>query len=748
MMKKYFNLPLLSAIALTGALFFAACSTDGIAEKAPDSPNYNPEKGEVGIDFVMNVATGSTTRMSAEATQATSDQLFRGIDHAYFLTDKQVADGKHIAATTEMDRIYDLSQVLAPNAITSSNSRRVLEMSLPLNTNTIMFYGKAIEGTAAATQTAEGLTAYDLYGHLKSTGGYNVSQDLSAVSFEVEKRLSEDNKVKYQEIQTLFAAILTCIMNSNLDGTAHRGDISATDKPVDCDIPFGFNIPDAEYNVVYWKDYVGATYSPAIGTTTPITPLEIKLGTAYKEMTTIAAAAGELRCGSAAALERMLQDLWTIVNEVRCAIPTSKAEAVAKFLAYRISARMRNYLGATVPGDGGPVTGVEWKHASGLVASLANDGAWPASAGEKPSGFSHIDQAALSLRAFPHNFNLPEGATHLTWDGTKQAFSYVQNYNTSGMPGTGTFTVDNYYFSPELLYFGNSPIRVSNTTHKTGDYPSTVAAWDADGSWGADWAKNSHVLSSTRSVAMTYDINYGTSLLETKVGYQVGTLEDNNHKIQYDKNNEINEPNKEITVTDASFQLKGILIGGQSKTVGWDYLPTGTTQGYVYDVAIASSAIPATGTSASNYTLVFDNYKNAETQDKVYVALELVNNTGQDFFGLHNMIRNGGTFYLIGELDPAAASNKTSITWPTNYALPPYDSDGSTIKTPRIFMQDYMTSATFKLGQYSLQYAYLTVPDLRSSSLTLGLSVDINWSTGLNFEEIIVGGTTQTPTNP
>ena len=57
-----------------------------------------------------------------------------------------------------------------------------------------------------------------------------------------------------------------------------------------------------------------------------------------------------------------------------------------------------------------------------------------------------------------------------------------------------------------------------------------------------------------------------------------------------------------------------------------------------------------------------------------------------------------------------------------------------------------MTSATFKLGQYSLQYAYLTVPDLRSSSLTLGLSVDINWSTGLNFEEIIVGGTTQTPT--
>lgn len=749
MMKKYFNLPLLSAIALTGTLFFAACSSDEIAEKAPDSPNYNPEKGEVGIDFVMNVATGSTTRMSAEATQATSDQLFRGIDHAYFLTAKQNADGKHVAAATTMDRIYDLSQVLAPNAISSSNSRRVLEMSLPLNTNTIMFYGKAIEGSATAAQTTAGLTAYDVYGHLKSTGGYNVSQDLSAVSFEVEKRLSDDNKVKYGEIQTLFAAILTCIMNSNLVGETHRGDIKATDKPLECDIPFGFDIADAEYNEFYWKDYVNATYSPAIGTTTPITPLEIKLGNAYKEMTTIAANAGELRCGSAAALERMLQDLWTIVNEVRCATPTSKAETVAKFMAYRISARMRNYLGANVPGDGGPVTNTEWRHASSLVESLAVDGAWPTtSAGPKPSSFSHINLASLSLRDFPHDFNLPEGSTHLTWDGTKQTFSYVQNYNTSGLPGAGTFTVDSYYYSPELLYFGNSPIRVSNTSHKTADYPSTVAAWDADGSWGADWAKNSHVLSSTRSVAMTYDINYGTSLLETKVGYKSTALEDNNHVIQYQKNNQVDEPNKVITVDNNSFLLKGVLIGGQSKKVGWDYLPIGDTQGYVYDVAIASSAIPAEGTSAPNYTLVFDNYKNAETQDKVYVALELENNTGHDFFGLHNMIRAGGTFYLIGELDPTAASNTTSITWPTNYALPPYNSDGSTIKTPRIFMQDYMTSATFKLGQYSLQYAYLTVPDLRSSSLTLGLSVDINWSTGLNFSEIIVGGTTPTTTNP
>ena len=51
-----------------------------------------------------------------------------------------------------------------------------------------------------------------------------------------------------------------------------------------------------------------------------------------------------------------------------------------------------------------------------------------------------------------------------------------------------------------------------------------------------------------------------------------------------------------------------------------------------------------------------------------------------------------------------------------------------------------MTTANFKIGVNSLKYAYLTVPDLRSSSVTLGLSVDLQWSTGLSFDNIIIGG--------
>ena len=80
-----------------------------------------------------------------------------------------------------------------------------------------------------------------------------------------------------------------------------------------------------------------------------------------------------------------------------------------------------------------------------------------------------------------------------------------------------------------------------------------------------------------------------------------------------------------------------------------------------------------------------------------------------------------------------------TITWPTYYAIPPYTS-GATTDTPRIFIQDYMTTATFTIGENSLQNAYSTVPDLRSSQTSLGLSVDLNWRAGLSFDNVVLGG--------
>ena len=91
-------------------------------------------------------------------------------------------------------------------------------------------------------------------------------------------------------------------------------------------------------------------------------------------------------------------------------------------------------------------------------------------------------------------------------------------------------------------------------------------------------------------------------------------------------------------------------------------------------------------------------------------------------------------------MDPAKGGE---VSWPTDgYVIPPYkyDNSGNYIGIPRVFIQDYKTSVTFKFGLNSLKYAYLTVPDLRASSLTMGLSVDIEWKQGLKYDEVVIGG--------
>jgi hypothetical protein len=56
-----------------------------------------------------------------------------------------------------------------------------------------------------------------------------------------------------------------------------------------------------------------------------------------------------------------------------------------------------------------------------------------------------------------------------------------------------------------------------------------------------------------------------------------------------------------------------------------------------------------------------------------------------------------------------------------------------------VFIQDYLTTATFKIGANSLKNAFITVPDLRSTQTSLGLSVDLNWREGLNFSDVTLG---------
>lgn len=52
-----------------------------------------------------------------------------------------------------------------------------------------------------------------------------------------------------------------------------------------------------------------------------------------------------------------------------------------------------------------------------------------------------------------------------------------------------------------------------------------------------------------------------------------------------------------------------------------------------------------------------------------------------------------------------------------------------------VFMSDYQTIANVTIT--SLANAYNTIPDLRATQMELGLSVDLEWKTGISFDVTI-----------
>lgn len=354
------------------------------------------------------------------------------------------------------------------------------------------------------------------------------------------------------------------------------------------------------------------------------------------------------------------------------------------------------------------------------------------------------DGLADAYSTFPATYGLPEGAAQLTFDPTNK-FEYVTNGKVGNAGSTGTnanvaFDVNNVTYPAALTYFVHTPARattkeIATTGSGTDVWPKTVSAWDDV--WGStgnfkDWTKT--VNSNSRSVALQYNINYGVACLATTVKCaDKAYLEDNSAAMNSESSNQ------QITIPTDGFHVTGILIGGQSKTVGWDFLnPKSNDQNYVvYDndlsVDASSTGVWAKRNSVSskNYTLVFDNYVSDATdgQPAVNIALELVNDK-EEFFGIDGRIAPGQKFYLVAKLDPndnqTGGTASGAITWPATTK-----SNFPATGVNRVFIQDYTTTANFTIN--SLKNAYVTIPDLRASKLQLGLSVDLTWQSGLTF---------------
>ena len=319
---------------------------------------------------------------------------------------------------------------------------------------------------------------------------------------------------------------------------------------------------------------------------------------------------------------------------------------------------------------------------------------------------------AIGSINFPGKFNLPDGVATLSW--TTGGFAY----NTPEKVTIGTGNSINYQkicYPAELSYFVNTTTMVSDKDMSNlNEFPS-YADWTKK--TGADWNGKSFedkaVENTTRTVGLKDPVQYSVAVLKSTVRCKEATLEDNAKEAgSFDENQQIPVP------TDG-FKVTGILIGGQPASVDWKYEPKATGESFantIYDNVMNGAPMYAkneTSASNANYTLVFDN-KKSDAQSPVYVTIELENNSDKNFYGKDGIILKGAKFYLVGQLDP----KQTGLTNPNS--------------VNRVFVQDYVTTANFKIKD--LKSAYNCIPDLRTSGINVGLAVDLSWKSGITFD--------------
>ena len=832
------NMYMKRSIYILGALALAslvACNKE-VEKPVTPSPYFDAETNTVKTDFVLNVSTntGKDTKTTAEFAQVHSD--FLGMDAVHVLSYNlpyAAEGGSHYlfkprhknAETDEVEvvsatRDFNLGTLFSAKSVSESNASRSVELALPLGTNAVVLYGKALKTYSD-----------DLQGVTKAAGNSN---DLTTLTFSLKSRLA--STAAYNAGAYFFTRMLTYFLSAGVVNEASFWtDAAIADK--DKSYKFWWPTPSTEvaaqlaaefpnpadgnekviggqeykyyagemswkqFGTMYRYEYddSDATKSGEIvktqnGTNVALSPLGEVLGHAYVELTDVKTAPGlhEIRAGAATAVLRMMRDLYSVVERCAGAVPTTWEEQIAKLLAEEIESRMHLFFSV---GSDGQADFIKDETGQVNVALLldrlstcTSTSDWNANSSVLLANFRDQNDKKTTYESgkkyfytennegFPLNVGLPKGAAALicnVFPDIKKVdtFEYSTNIPAYGM-GEVTFPISNYRYPAELMYFGNSPIRVTTKGMKASDYPLTVSQWNTD-SWTGWNSVDASVRSDTRSVAMINNINYGTALLESTVKYGAATLKDNNHALHpLEDDQEIptsfTDANKGIFVT-------GIIIGGMADVVGWDFVrkPTNTDYtgisideegkfsglsftGNAFDKMIydkCSTPVKVTANTDPIYTMVWDNYdhtKAADKQSDVYIGVELVNKTDMDLWGELNLIRKGGTFYLVGKMDLAAAvasarsgegkgDNFKDLSR-DHYCYPPFNlTTGKTINAPRVFMQDYMTKANLIIGENALKHAYVTVPDLRSGQISLGVSIDMEWTSGLAFD-VVLGG--------
>ncbi len=760
-MKKLFNLALVGTMVLAAA----ACQR----EQVGDSPT--PVKGEeVTTQFVLNVTSAPQTKMTADAVQ--QNHNFRGIKdgviNTYATGTNLVLSSAATATKTFNFPTFFNSKGLDnsgtnnqtdENGNASTASKRVLQLSIPVETDAILFYGKAMKGDGARPSD---------YGESALATHIDPVPDNTVIA--CRPILNETNKTNYDKTGALMIYIINYVLGTSVDVDSDGGKIGSyeyTSLPALSWAQLGH-----QYEIDKYTADGTNRYAPQYGLDHSVTGLEEVLGKCYYLFTYLQPADlpdgmtfgseewsawakanptlrhhPEYRAGSSAAIKSMIIDMYKIITSAKDAEPTNDYEANAKRLANTILENAALFFD-TATGD--------YKEISILKNSTVLKDDW-----------SKYFEGAKDLDKYPYeDFGIPEGAAQIAFRAQSATqmtdeFYYRDPNQPLVNPGMESFEPRKYIYPAELWYYVNSSIRTSTDGNiTTADYPDGISKWNAAASW-TGWTSPGVVASSTRAVAVTSPINYGVALLKSNVSYSATTLKDN-RKALTDESTD-----RSFSIGAAHLQLRGVLVGGQNPRMNWQFIRKYTDtsakpeagsndsfalfDGVVYDHAFGTTTstggnvvdvpleIPSsTSSSATTYTLVYDNYNStgtgateADRQNDVFVALEFVNG-GESFWGKDNLIPKDGVFYLVAKLPKPTAND--NITWPSDHQIPPVNaSTGVSLNVARVFIQDFMTTANFRIGENSLKNAYYSIPDLRASQMSLGLSVDLKWESGITY---------------
>lgn len=312
---------------------------------------------------------------------------------------------------------------------------------------------------------------------------------------------------------------------------------------------------------------------------------------------------------------------------------------------------------------------------------------------------------------FPENLGLPQGAAIVEFKSVPTGggnFEMVNISTSTVISGGAYLDASSLCYPASLNYIVTTPLKANNAKQEA--WPQGVSAWTTQAwtGWG------NVVAATTQAIALVNNINYSVARMDVNVKVaSVASLDDNAVLLEGAA-----QPSH---IPSNMFKVTGIAIGGQPVACDWQVLPKAgdAYSNTVWDKEISNTNYITESAQEFCKTLVLDNKFAGTPQKNVVVAVEIQNGSGTDFCGYNGIIKAGAKFYMLASLDPTTGTKPTGI------------SAEEEAKLDHVFVQDHNTKVVFTMKD--LKNAYIGVPDLRSTDLQLGLSVDLEWLQGLTF---------------